>query len=149
MKPSRKPWMSSNLSPVSCLFHASTVSARHVRNLWTLPSTYNIRSLATSSHSPSQRLANKVTVVTGASSGLGRAIALAFAAQGTRFVLCADLKPEAPPNEFGQIPTDELIRMQYGANRAAFAKTDVGVSADVEGCVREAVERGGLGRLHV
>jgi NAD(P)-dependent dehydrogenase (short-subunit alcohol dehydrogenase family) len=45
---------------------------------------------------PSRRLLGLVAVVTGASSGHGRAIALAFAAEGAR-VVCVDLKKTAAP----------------------------------------------------
>lgn len=79
--------------------------------------------------------------MTGSSSGLGRAIALAFAIQGTRLVICADLKPNAPAGE--DIPTHELIRSRFGAEKAAFVKTDVGVEEDVQNCVQEAVQHGG------
>ncbi|TID14648.1 NAD(P)-binding protein [Venturia nashicola] len=41
------------------------------------------------------RLQNKIAIVTGSSSGLGRAIALLYAKEGAS-VLCADLRPEAP-----------------------------------------------------
>lgn len=93
------------------------------------------------STNPSQRLADKVAVVTGASSGLGRAIALAFAAQGTRLVVCADVNSTPPEEEV--VSTHDLIEQLYGKGRGHFVKTDVGVSNDVEACVKEAVSRGG------
>ena len=127
----------------------ATLSASGHRSLRAFPSQCTSRPLGTSSKTHLNRLNNKVAIVTGASSGLGRAIALDFAAQGTRFVLCADLKPEAPASEVGGVPTDELIRQQYGSERAAFTRADVSVSDDMEGCVGEAVRRGGLGRLDV
>ncbi|MGA1026562.1 MAG: SDR family NAD(P)-dependent oxidoreductase, partial [Lutimaribacter sp.] len=36
-------------------------------------------------------LKDKIIVVTGAASGIGRALALRFAAEGARAVICADL----------------------------------------------------------
>ena len=100
------------------------------------------------SHRPSQqRLADKVAIVTGSSSGLGRAIALAFAANGAHFVLCADINRDPPDSEALREPTDELIRQYWGADKAAFVKADVSVSGDVERCVTEAVRFGGVGKL--
>jgi len=90
---------------------------------------------------PSRRLADKVAIVTGASSGLGRAIALAFAAQGTRLVICADVNSTPPEEE--DVSTHDLIEQLYGKGRGHFVKTDVGLSDDVELCVGEAVSRGG------
>jgi len=77
-------------------------------------------------------LAGKTAVVTGAASGIGKACALALAAEGA-FVVCGDLDGE-----------------QAAATAAALCGEGVGVAADVtseEDCrrlVAEATDRGGL-----
>lgn len=99
-----------------------------------------------STTSGSSRLLNKVAIVTGSSTGLGRAVALAFAAEGARLVVCADLQPNSTSDfcaaEAGT-PTHEVICDKYGKGRSVFVKTDVTVGKEVEGLVREAVKSGG------
>lgn len=83
------------------------------------------------------RLSGRVSMVTGASSGIGRAIALAFAAEGSAVVL-ADVRRE--PVE-GGVPTDEEIAARGG--EAVFMPTDLAVEGDVEGLAAAAVARFG------
>jgi len=86
-------------------------------------------------------LDDKIAIVTGASSGLGRAIAVRFAAEGAEVVL-ADVRRE--PVE-GGAPTVELIR---GAGRqACFEETDVAQWAAVDRLVSGVVAK--FGRLDV
>ena len=90
------------------------------------------------------RLSNKVAIVTGSSSGLGRAIAIAYALEGAA-VICADLNQSARAEvvEETKIHTDEAIRQNGG--QAIFVKTDVSSSKDFEALVEEAVKT--FGRL--
>ncbi|KAL8754806.1 MAG: hypothetical protein Q9199_004077 [Rusavskia elegans] len=82
----------------------------------------------------------------GASSGLGRAIALAFAANGANSIICTDLRPD-PRGDWGVnepgVPTHELICRRYGEGRAQFVKADATMSEDVDRVVKKAVEIGG------
>lgn len=66
----------------------------------------------------------KVAVVTGASGGIGRASALAFAAKGASVVV-ADIQAEQGAE------TVSMIKEKGGD--AVFVKTDVSNSADVRG----------------
>lgn len=101
------------------------------------------------SSSPSPRVANKVCIVTGASSGIGRAIALRFAREGAAYVLCADLRPNPPSAQDGKIlaATHELIAQQHGAGKAKFSKVDVTVEQEVKNMVQGVVKE--FGRLDV
>lgn len=109
-----------------------------------------------------KRLDNKVAIVTGASSGFGRAIAKAFAREGAK-VVCSDLRPDALQDGYEDdiaIPTDEAIRKAGGD--AIFVKCDVTKVDDVKELVAAAVKKygkldimmanagvfSGMGRIH-
>jgi len=84
------------------------------------------------------RLQDKVSIVTGASSGIGRAIALEFAQQGA-IVVCANRVSEARieiPTE-REITTHDLINQNGG--RSIFVKTDITKPEDIEGLVSRTV----------
>jgi NAD(P)-dependent dehydrogenase (short-subunit alcohol dehydrogenase family) len=86
------------------------------------------------------RLAGKVSIVTGAAMGIGRATAVLFAREGSQVVV-------ADVNDQLGAETVEHISAQGG--QAVYAHTDVGNDADVEQMVRTAVERyGKLDVLH-
>jgi len=84
------------------------------------------------------RLSGRIAVVTGGASGLGRAIALRFAAEGASVVV-GDVRRE--PRE-GGAPTGKLL-----GERGIFVEADVSRWDDVDGLVGGAVER--YGRLDV
>ncbi len=84
-----------------------------------------------------KRLQDRTAVVTGAASGIGRAIARRFAAEGA-VVVVADVTQE--PLEGGE-PTVDLIRAEGGT--AEFLACDVTRSAEVEAAVARAVAVGG------
>src|SRR3984893_1655305 len=89
----------------------------------------------------SSLLAGKTAVVTGASSGIGRAIAISFASEGASVVI-ADVTAE--PLE-GGASTVEIIARAGGA--ASFQRTDVGRWEEIDSLIGNAVLR--HGRLDV
>ncbi|KAK0890841.1 Replication factor C (RF-C) subunit [Friedmanniomyces endolithicus] len=105
------------------------------------------------------RLAGRIALVTGASSGLGRAICLAYAAEGAR-VCCVDMY-ESPRNrtnaETGKADhysnriegetTVQEIRRLHGDSIAHFVEADVTKADDVQSAVLECVEM--FGRLDI
>ena len=92
------------------------------------------------------RLYDKVCIVTGSSSGLGRAIALAYCREGAHLV-CVDLAPGAREIIKAETDanTDDLIRQQGG--QALFVQADVTKTADWENVVAKTVEK--FGRIDV
>ena len=100
--------------------------------------------MSTSASPTSQRLLDKIAVVTGASSGLGRAIALAYATHGAA-VVCADLQPLAAVhvNEEDVKATHEVILERGG--KSLFVECDVKDSQSVQSLLTRTVDT--YGRL--
>ncbi len=86
-----------------------------------------------------RRLEGKTALVTGGSSGIGRAIAILFAREGAKVVAAAD------KNIAGGEETATLIKSSGGD--AVFVQCDVASSDDVEGLVGATVEK--YGRLDI
>jgi len=84
------------------------------------------------------RLENKVAIVTGANSGIGRASARLFAREGAK-VVCCDIQGELTPR------IDELIKHDGGDAR--FLKTDATSEADWTKAVSATLDY--FGDLHV
>jgi NAD(P)-dependent dehydrogenase (short-subunit alcohol dehydrogenase family) len=78
------------------------------------------------------KLANKIALITGAGSGMGRAAALLFAKEGAK-IACADID-DASANE-----TAKIIERDGG--KAFAIKVDVSKSADVQAMVAAAAEK--------
>jgi NAD(P)-dependent dehydrogenase (short-subunit alcohol dehydrogenase family) len=84
------------------------------------------------------RLQDKVAIITGAGSGMGRTAALMFSAQGARVVVA----------EFGEAAGAETVGLvEAGGGQASFIKVDVSNEADAKAMVDHAVER--FGRVDV
>ena len=109
---------------------------------------------------PPGRLQDKVAIITGSSSGLGRAIALAYAREGARICL-ADLSPKARVEvngEEGSTTEEEVLNVLSERNGAVerhgdkngkgvaevmFVNTDVTKSEDWERVIGQVVGRWG------
>jgi NAD(P)-dependent dehydrogenase (short-subunit alcohol dehydrogenase family) len=89
----------------------------------------------------SARLQGKVAFVTGGTSGIGRAIALRFAAEGASVVVASRTRES---NE-GPKPTDDLIRANGGV--AEYVQLDVADPAAIERAVADAIKT--MGDLHI
>jgi NAD(P)-dependent dehydrogenase (short-subunit alcohol dehydrogenase family) len=85
-----------------------------------------------------KQIENKVAIVTGGSSGIGRAVAMLYALEGAKVVV-SDI------NEPGAKETVEMIRKNTG--QAIFVKSDVSNPSDNEMLVRKTIES--YGALHI
>lgn len=86
----------------------------------------------------SERFTGKVALITGAASGIGKATALKFAAEGAALII-ADVNEQA-----GRAVAKEIADAD---GRAIFTKTNVTKAADCQAAVRAAVEA--FGALHI
>ena len=84
------------------------------------------------------RLQNKVALITGASSGIGRATSLLFAQEGAQVVL-VDINDEGGH--------DTLTAIQEQGGEAIYVHADISKAADCEKMVQRAEER--FGALHI
>ncbi len=85
------------------------------------------------------RLQNKIAIITGAGSGIGRGIALAFTKEGAKIVV-ADWSKEGGEETVRQI--------QNQGGKAIFVKTDVSKVVDVENMVKTCLDEfGGIDAL--
>src|SRR5438093_2935921 len=94
--------------------------------------------LSGGSHGANMKLKDKVTLITGAGAGIGRAIALRFAREGARVVV-AEIDSHK-----GQ-STVEAIQRSEGT--AIFIRTDVSDESDVKAMAASAANR--FGRIDV
>lgn len=93
------------------------------------------------------RLSGKVAVITGSSSGIGRATALAFAAEGASLV-CSDLRQEAR-SEY-RTDSSDLTTVEEAEKLGAkvvYQKCDTTQAAEIEALIQKAVQT--YGRLDI
>jgi NAD(P)-dependent dehydrogenase (short-subunit alcohol dehydrogenase family) len=88
------------------------------------------------------RLTNKIAIITGSSSGIGRATALLFAREGATIV-CSDIR-EDPPAASSLTTTQEVSNLDQPS---IFVQTDVSNSDSIQNLIKTAVEK--FGRVDI
>lgn len=83
-----------------------------------------------------KRFQDKVVLVTGGNSGIGRATALAFAREGATCIIAARRE---------HLGSEVVAEIKAGGGNALFVKTDVMIAADIENLFKVIVEK--FGRL--
>ena len=87
---------------------------------------------ARSTHGDKMKLKNKVAIITGGGSGIGKATAILFAKEGCKVVI-ADVNPK---------PGEEVERMiRNGGEEAFFIKTDVTNSSEVKRLMDKTIKK--------
>ena len=85
-----------------------------------------------------KQLENKVAIITGASSGIGKETALLFAKEGAKVVV-SDINKEAG---------DKVVKeIEDNGGEAIFVKCDVSIPEDNEKMVKETIDN--FGALHI
>ena len=93
------------------------------------------------------RLTNKIAVITGSSSGIGRATALAFASEGANLVcshIREDFRSEYRTDDFSGTTVQEAEKLGV---KAIYQKCDTTQSSEVEALIKKAVET--FGRVDI
>lgn len=94
------------------------------------------------------RLQSKIAIITGSSSGIGRATALAFAREGASIV-CSDIREERRTEGLETSNLTTIQEVQNLGQKAVFVKCDTSVSEEVENLVKKAVEAFGRVDMYV
>lgn len=92
------------------------------------------------------RLQDKVAIVTGSSSGLGRAIAIRYAQEGAK-VVCSDLRPNARMDIANEASIETHQHIKESGGDAIFVQCNVASAVDWIALVKAAVEA--YGRVDV
>lgn len=87
----------------------------------------------------SGRLVGKIAVITGSSSGIGRAIALAYAMEGANIV-CSDIREEARTEKAEASELTTVQEVEKLGQKVIFVRCDTSKEEDVENLIKRAVE---------